>query len=798
MNAAFLSDTQLSVIAQTLVFWDKMTDSSVSDVVISGHGMIIETLQEILRDQKSFSDPILQVAFGSTSHDKYSGDFLASISEFKSALATCKESYVHLLGPDIFEILRKALEPEFVLSPLVLEQSRAVAKKWDIGALFQQCLELRKSRNHPNDRSLMLSDLLQDASLPVFSGSIQKLKAIQASCDDIDSRALTECVLEAYNFDAEVVAWIDWDTVYECVAISERSISLKDAALHLLMGQRQVQECFPLIALAEGDGAFASSLRATVRERRIKDLRSLTETVGELSGRSRDLVAGAILQHDNSLELTGLIGYDPPWAKRLIQAKALSFDARATAFRHDAADAFLGANIITNDLALEIKADAITSLRVAYLRGRQQNGLVHLRLAKITQDVELLLSEPTTLVRSIISTSNLVDTRTYKAKVITTLSKMVADHVLLLGPDALKTTMSDSLRHGQLRNRFMQAFDEALMSTSLSVTDTHPFYTEIASPSHPQHWMLLVRQKLRDAIRDFNERHLSVDEKSVLYASILQVTASFLESVLFTPEERSIDVWQSDVERACTEFLSSAQKEFAKDFAKLSEGLRLERDEAFVRSLQSQNRRINATAFYEALVQNVSVATQECSGWIAIARDENLDISFQDLVQLCLVTHSPGSSGKFQVKAVVSEYRREGVVQLRKERLLAASLFEPLETICKNLISNCFEHSGLGRNVNIDLELTLGKNRITIHARNTISVARHRALSQKLGEMQVTANAPSLRRAGEDKSSGLAKIAWACNRFFGSMPNFKISLGRSPFTFNVRVDVRTKNAISGR
>ncbi|TPM21717.1 hypothetical protein [Mesorhizobium sp. B2-3-5] len=791
IGGEFYSVEQMSVVVQTLHENDVLGDAQLCRVVSDG----IESLSQILCTGDIEIDSFEKLASHYGRIAKPQIGPVKSLSDVHRMLGVLKEATVHILGPDLTSIFQRLIDPGYMLSDERIARALAITSRWRCGPLFLKCLELRELRKTNVDAEAAGFFNKGEFRLPsdshdVLSSGLTRLRSLNRFVDDINAEAAVSTVLDIYNADDLLVSWINWDDVYECIAIAERMEGFPIATFHLLLGQAFVGESFPDIKLAEGDGAFESSLRAAVRGLEKKTLEALAQGIAIVTGRCRRLLIESVLRNDTASMLCSILSYDAPWAKRLVETKALTFDARGTAFRRDAARAFQRAKLISVDEAKAIQSEAETSLKVAYLRGRQLEGLVHLNFAHSQRFLAEELGDAILFVKRLLTTPDLLGPEEYIDHVANQLGTILANHVLLSGPSDVKTIISDSLRHGQLPNRFLQAFDKALSLTSPSISEISAFIATLVSAQHPLHWILTLRVELVATIRAFNEQCLTVDESGSLYRRVQSKLVNYVAALIIQePISPVTEEWQAQVRGEIEDMLRYARAELA------------ERIKAYVSSAintisfggNHQTASFNKAAFSESLSQQVYVALEESEQWIALSKISGTPRAFTitEIVQLCLVTHVPTSGKKHSLKVVVSGRRKgEGIVIFAGEPKIDGRYFELIESICKNLIGNCYRHSGQGTDTRAVIEVVIGHGRLTVELTNSLSTPRYRQLSQALDSLRKEAKNPALAKASEDSSSGFSKIAWSCNKEFGVVPRIQLTLGAKPLSLKVSVDIR--------
>lgn len=800
ISQQYFNDLQFSVVVQTLALSGKLKNPAVVEEVHKGVRRLVRQLR--IRSGQSVDLNALHARI--SKHGIGSPEKLNSLKRIRSFFSLSKEALIHALGPDLFSLIGIAIDPSYDPSGSDLSYIAAISDAFQCQMLLRELMIFRQSRALPRDNLLAqavpgievpLSPLHERRPKSSLSTILEMLAAIETASDGDNARALAQSILRLHSYDQTAVVWLNWSAIYRCIDRSPRLADFEMSTVHLLMGLPFMVRHFPLVNMAVGDGAFESSLRAAVRKLRDKSLSTLVQGVAKVPEGSRRTLIDALLRHDAALVLCALLQYDPPWAKKLIQAQSLSFDARATAFRHDAAKAFLAGDLIPKQYAEAIQNDAISALRVAYLRGRQLQGLVHLQLSRAQELLSSTLTDSLHFVRRMLDMSELEDPDTYMDNVADVLSSWFTDYVLISGPDDVKTTVSDSLRHGQLPNRFLQAFDKALTLTVPSITDTTRFWTDLENAPGSLGWLLTMRQSLVVAIKQFNETSLSVHEDGALYGDVKTKMYEYILGLLKVARMEGAmrlesSDWQPQVQGAVDKFLSIARKKlnskiegYQKQIARIPQTPDGE--------TQATTKKINRANFQEALGQQLGDALGDATRWMALATEERLPFSLNDVVQLCLITHSPTSGQPLAIGSRMSEMRGDTPVVLQKERLISGEYFEFIETLCKNLIGNYFSHSGLGRDVRATIELTLADDELIIRSSNTVSSARYKALQGTLSKLQSSVSLPNLAQAAEDKSSGLIKMIWACNRAFGVKPDMRLTLDAPPFSFNITFVIST-------
>ena len=199
---------------------------------------------------------------------------------------------------------------------------------------------------------------------------------------------------------------------------------LKIAIIHLIMGRATVARKFPYVNMAIGDGAFGSSLRTAVGKLSNRNPTSLAEEISKLPKRSRELIVKAVMDQDTAVTLAILFGYDPPWAKKLVQTSSLTHDIRASALRSDLATTFAKHGLLDQTRTLEIIEEERSRLRVAYLQGRQLQELVHVEWRSLAEKLEFQFGGQIALVRRLLRVPELENPGFYLSNVVVAIAEL--------------------------------------------------------------------------------------------------------------------------------------------------------------------------------------------------------------------------------------------------------------------------------------------------------------------------------------------------------------------------------------
>ncbi|MGJ4952456.1 hypothetical protein [Bradyrhizobium sp. HKCCYLS20291] len=398
-----------------------------------------------------------------------------SLRDFEQSVGSAKIMLNDILGPDIFTILQQACDPDHSLPGATALRNLDTCQLWGLGDIYAKLLIIRATRNTDGDREPIeiathtrdLWNSLSESTRTIHNrwnsadddaspnettsnldGSISLLCKIRKQLASENTEGLVDSILALYDADSSLMDWLDWKDIYNVLRYSIRLEGLKIAAIHYLMGQPFVARKFQMVIVAEGDGAFESSLRSSVA--RLRTLESISTELSGLSGRCRELLINAILHPDTAAMLTVIMQHDPRWAKQLSKARSLAYDTRISAFRLDLAIGLNKAGLLEKSRAKDIIDEEKSRLRVAYLQGRQLNGLVHIDWPHTLTQLNSNFHSHISFVRRLLREQTIDRATQYRTGVLAALTNKITDFLLIDGPDNFKTTISDSLRHGQL------------------------------------------------------------------------------------------------------------------------------------------------------------------------------------------------------------------------------------------------------------------------------------------------------------------------------------------------------------
>ena len=732
------NDEQFSVLIQTLYLNDCIQDPSTKQVL---HTELSEFLAVLFESAAGLSKLSISTfndfqQFAIRLGAPASGS-IRTFSQFVDFIGLAKNSLVHVLGPDLFTALQQACDPDLTLTAKLALWSFNLCREWNCGDLYVQLLLVRAGRNAELDlepiRAVM--NIVPESNIQAWAlyaawqsnevkrqdGSAAPTEALALSCEmrdavsKVDPERLVDMLLKLYNSDPSLTDWLDWDSVYQLLRYSRKQEGLKISAVHYLMGQPFVGRKFPVVVVSEGDGAFESSLRTFIGKLEGKSLDALSTNLKELSGNSRELLVQAILSPDTAQMLSIMLQYDPPWAKKLTKARALAYDVPASALRSGLASTFAKHKLIDSNFARGIIEEEKSRLRVAYLQGRRLDGLVHVDWDRLGEQLDAEFTGQISLVKRMLAEPNLGNSKSYFQKVVVSLAERIAAFILVEAPDNLKITISDSLRHGQLTNRFYSAFDSAVSQAAGGPVDATALIAQLTSQNlERNNWFVGLRHELQVMIKTFNVDCLSVWEPAGLKNAAVMCIERIIPQLLESPNGASVSTEAvsnclPDIERLLRSFFQAARTELSTRIQTYLGYVKDLTDNPSVESVALSgpaNKVLDKHRFVLALRDYLAEAAAEAIPWIALteSREEPEAFQLNDVVQLCLLNHRSSGTRQASVEVIVSERRvDQGVVVLATAPLLQGRYFDLFETVTKNLLANAFSHSGLGLHTRITI-----------------------------------------------------------------------------------------------
>ncbi len=810
IQSPFYNDAQLSIILQTLYLHGHVHDRKLVDRIEWGLSEIVKILCQDSNSPIEDFEGLLERLGGSTPTP------IKSISDFLARLSDVKQRLIHSLGPDIFTVFSQLCDPNYSFSESATSKALSICERWQCADLFSRLILIRASRNLASDAASLNSAISTKPGPVLLSETINiycawdsnsrcqisvttrspgpaaaQICSVRAAIEAQAAEDLVDELLILYELDPRMLEWVDWAAVYRTLKNGRKQEGLRIAAIHIIMGSPIVARKFPQVNMAIGDGAFGSSLRTAVSKFGSRSPGVLAEEILNLPSRCRELLVKAVLDHDTAVTLAILFGYDPPWAKKLVQTPSLTYDVRASALRSDLANTFAKYGLLDEARALDIVEEERSRLRVAYLQGRQLEGLVHINWQSLAEKLNAEFGGQITLVRRLLRVPELENPTFYLSNVVTAVAEMISKFVIIDGPEDINTTVSDSLRHGQLPNRFLRAFDEAITHAIAAPLDVSAVISDLQAVTEANlHWLLYLRNLLMAEVRRFNDEHLAVSPPSSFYKGTVEIVTEQIRALVENNPTGEVADCLSGIKGHLEIFLADARNQLRSLAINYLAKAEIIRGAECIDGVDLSPRYgppLDKSSFLNALHDKTEEALLDASRWMALAISQDAPEAFHlsDVVELCLLNHRSGDSQGISVEAEVSERRPDqGIVIFSEPPLIKGRYFELLENIVKNILANAFKHSGLGVHSRVLIEFIHAPNWLTIRSRNTISSSKYANLRATIGQVTAQANRDTLAGAGQDQGSGLQKVRWACNRWLDSIPE-------------IRLQVLTRTAVAG-
>jgi hypothetical protein len=812
-----LSDAQLSIVVETTRIHHDYLEPELQRLVDSGRAQLLNQLRpkEAIRCYDDFKRWLAELLPSKKPPAGISTPLLKFIR-------TAREPLVHIIGPDLFTAFESLFDHNAQYDGSLLSIDFASTVDWNCHELFT-LLALGRFSGGFHDYNIHSHFLLTqlETRRDSFSDELLALAAewtwkrpynsARASAPlaslshytrltaDIEREAAEEIyqdVIALYNSDVIFIPWLDWPRIYRLIRFAPRKEGMIISAFYLIMAIPAVLSRFPTLKMKVGQATFESALRSAMKAANILTLYLLVDEIASLEGATQKLFVDAIIESHLAIMLSKALSYDPPNMKHLTSLTALAYDARASGFRMDLVAALCQRRpqLLTREAAQKIHAEESSRLRVAYLQGRQLNGLVQIDWKAFSETLHPIL-------RALFSIVGKISTESRRTEVFDTIADSITKFFLITGPDDIKTTISTSLRHNQLPNRFLAAFDDAIVHSLARHIDVEEFITEIKSGrTGKTHWALFLREKLTNCVETFNTKSLDVGISSEFAANVKTISVAFVKGYLLDQKTPAPDTGGlvEAIKTRLDELLRRAQGQLSAalaDYQKLCKAVEIH-DPTLVETVDIDPRYaapINISTFLNRLTESLQEALSETTKWIALTSFPEDPEAFQlmDIVQLCLLNYRLRTTRETNIKVIVSlTSKQHGVVSFKETPWINGKYFRVLEITINNLISNVVKHGGLGLRSRVELELIDSKGMLTVRCRNTLSGPRLRQSVATVGALRERLKIAQPAKAKLDKGSGLPKIIWGWNKAFGHRPNVNIRVMEKTAEFVVEITGR--------
>lgn len=177
--------------------------------------------------------------------------------------------------------------------------------------------------------------------------------------------------------------------------------------------------------------------------------------------------------------------------------------------------------------------------------------------------------------------------------------------------------------------------------------------------------------------------------------------------------------------------------------------------------------------FLDCLQTSVHASFDEITKWIAVARYDATAMTFtvQEIVDVELMSNHFADMNRLRVNSTAKATIQGRPIQ---KVILKGSIIGLFEDIIHNLLSNAFNHSGLGLATTIDISVSISDQTLSIRCVNSMSAQTAELLQKKLPRLRKLASDNVPERAKKEKLSGFQKIRHSARR-----------LSKGDVTFNI-------------
>ncbi|WP_224702710.1 hypothetical protein [Devosia aquimaris] len=748
----------------------------------------------------------------------------AGIDGMRRSLLSARKHIVRVMGPDLPTLLCILCDAQADLEHFDIPTYVALSEVWGVATLVAKLLWLRRwsrIRNYDDVAERFTTELFakrgnQDPFLGhLLSGEgivksddmesldriILKIREIAYSIDRNDFSRTVEQIVELYNTDPYSCWFLDWTSLTIAIRREPRIVSPEMALVNLLCGHPNVGRRHRSVRIRKGDGAYESSMLSLVDSFPNPKIFSLAKSAEGLSGFARSMYLSSLLKPSTIAVLAVALNHQPEWIQPLLQSAELRDDAKLSALRSDLATELAQLGMLEDEEANYILREEEATLGVLFLRGHKMLGTLRISWEDTGKQIASYFGDRLQFAKRLVDL-NANEEDQIVPRMSALLASQIVSFVMLDGPDNVKTAISDGLKHNQLLNHFISAFQDAVTESRRSgraqgytPTRLRPL-TADGQPTEVGALLNRLHDELTSAIKAYNTRHLAVDPESTVFVRSSTVVTRLLNADLAQPQNvlnanetiyKAVKLIKSEVDY----FLSKAREELARTVQEY-----LIRITAIIPSEDWEgwgHDELGHTRFTEALSMQLATAVGEAARWIAIADpDERIEhFKFSNLVKLVALSHRPERPNL--ISSTTSRIiPGEGVVVTSSEYEVSGKFYAFLDSVCKNLISNGFKHSNMGKATKIQIELQVGRNELRVICQNTISTATAAKIRNELPELVRSANQASPKKAAEDTGSGLQKIIARGLQSLGSKPQIRLRLLSNPRRLEVGVILKHK------
>lgn len=732
-----------------------------------------------------------------------------TLRAIESAISRAAKALILATGPGPLTVLRRLLDPKDNCLDLDIRREFRICAKWGLGDIAVRIALIRPelheqvsalydeiSGSLAAETCMSFDRLMRPAARGIAAGPgddilcriATVLTEIEQACKRFDVPNLCATIVSLFNLDPDATSFINWTSVHTVIEFSAPYNDPQMVFVFMLAGMPGNQVRHRVAQIAYGDGAWLSALTAGMVSLQGEKIVYLAREIKKVPGKARDALAEGIVSSASVSMLMNAMQHQPAWLQPLLKVSELRDDVRLSSLRSDLARGLATEGIISPERAQQVVTEEETALEITHLRSLKMLGALQVDWDQMGQDLFSQVADRLKLTKQMLAGSD--GARGYKAVkgsvavISLILARQIADSVILDGPDNLKTNISDTLRHGQLLSHFISAFQDG----------TKDLRRRSTRQSHERQLLDGLQLDLSGRVRRFNELYLSVDPGSGFYNLVLAETSRVVAS-FFSSKSEDIVAAVGDVidcfKKAFSEFLKIARRELRAALNDYIEYATHELDQ--LKPVTPSTRDVAGQPLKDQLSVDLGNATEEAVKWIAISDPSEKVIKFKFSHVVKLLTFNQGVDKIGLVHPYFVEIRPvEGDVILPQEPYIAGVYHGLIESVCKNLLPNALDYSGMGRKNRVEIEFHHSKEQIKFVCRNHVSTARMRKLQAEASAHMAAFAKLDTRKAAGEGGSGFPKISSNLRRSLQSTPALQINFLRNPLRAEIVVSVRHK------
>lgn len=731
-----------------------------------------------------------------------------TLQEIVFAISKAAKTLILATGPGPLTVLRRLFDPKDSCEDLDLRRELKICAQWGLGDI---AVRIALIRPELHGQIAKLSDEIGESLSAETRASLDRimrvaeggdragseddilckiatiLKQIERACKRSDIPELCARIISLYDLDRDAIAYIDWTSVHTAVEFSPPYNDPQMVFVFMLAGMPANRVRHRVAQMTYGDGAWLSALTVGMATQPDK-ISYVAKEIKKVPGKARIALAESVVSSTSVSMLMNAMQHQPAWVQPLLKVSELRDDVKLSSLRSDLARGLAAEGVISMERAQQVVTEEEAALEITHLRSLKMLGALQVDWDQMGQELFSQIADRLRLTKQMLAGSD--GARGEKAIKGSTavisliLARQITDSVILDGPDNLKTNISDALRHGQLLSHFISAFQDG----------TKVLRRRSNRQSYERQVLDELQLDLSGRIRRFNEKYLNVDNGSDFHNLVLSEVSGTVAS-FFSSKSDDVVAVVSDVidcfKKAFNEFLKTARQELRVALDDYIEHATHELDQ--LKSVELSGRDVAGQPLKDQLSVDLRNATEEAVKWIAISDPSEKVIKFKFSHVVRLLTFNQGVDKIGLVHPCFVEIRPvEGDVILPQEPYIAGIYHPLVESVCKNLLPNALNYSGLGQKNRVEIEFHHSKDQIKFVCRNHVSPARLRKLQAEAPALIAAFAKPDTRKAAGEGGSGFPKISSTLGKGFHATPELQINYLRNPLRAQIVVSVRHK------